>query len=316
MPSKKLKTKQKPDGGAAEPVAARQWRFEAIGTVWSVDLYTALPAHTAETLLGLVQARIAEYDAHYSRFRSDSLVAAMAATAGVYRLPEDARPLFDLYYELYGLTGGAMTPLIGQALSDAGYDANYSLQAKRLTSPPAWDDVLTYQYPQLHIKRPVLLDVGAAGKGHIVDIIAGLLADHDVAGFCVDAGGDIAHRDPAGRPIRIGLEHPDNPGEVVGVATVANQSICGSAGNRRSWGEFTHILDPHSLASPRHIKALWVVAGSTLLADALTTALFFAPARVLQDRYAFEYAIIHDDYSLERSAGFPGEFFTNNEAKG
>jgi len=286
--------------------------FDAIGTAWTVDIYTPVSAQTAAKIEAAVHARIAEYDANYSRFRDDSLVAAMAHTAGTYRLPEDAQPLLDIYHELYMLTDGAMTPLIGQTLSDAGYDAQYSLQSKRLTAPPSWDAALDYVYPQLRIKQPVLLDVGAAGKGYLVDIVTELLAQHGVTSCCVDAGGDIMYRDAAARPMRVGLEHPDNDGQVIGVATIVNQSICGSAGNRRAWGEYHHIINPHLLASPRHIQALWVIADSALVADALTTALFFVPAKMLNTDYTFEYAIVHSDYSLERSAGFPGEFFTSD----
>ena len=52
----------------------------------------------------------------------------MARAAGQYHLPDDAKPMFDLYYKLYAATDGKCTPLIGQVLVDAGYDANYSLQ--------------------------------------------------------------------------------------------------------------------------------------------------------------------------------------------
>jgi len=294
-----------------QPLAAlHRFSFEAIGTAWTVDIYE--PVAEPVALQQVVMERIAAYDANYSRFRDDSLVAEMASRPGTYTLPDDAQPLFDIYQALYNLTDGAMTPLIGQTLADAGYDAQYSLRPKKLTAPPAWGEVLTYHFPTLTLKTSALLDVGAAGKGHIVDIVATLLAQHNVRAYCVDAGGDISYHNPAYQPMAVGLEHPGKPGEVVGVAHIHDQSMCGSAGNRRAWGEFHHIINPHTLASPRHLRALWVVADTTLVADALATALFFVPAKTLATRYTFEYAAIHDDYSLERSAAFPAEFFIAN----
>jgi thiamine biosynthesis lipoprotein len=108
----------------------------------------------------------------------------------------------------------------------------------------------------------------------------------------------------------VALEHPDDPTQAVGVATITNQSICGSAGNRRVWGDFHHIINPETQESPMHIKALWVVANSTLLADALATCLFFMDSSILKEHYDFEYLIVKDDYTTEQSLGFPAELFT------
>ena len=233
----------------------------------------------------------------------------MARAPGRYQLPPDAQPLFDLYEQLYGLSGGAVTPLVGQLLADAGYDAAYSLQPGSLRQTPRWPDVLAYDFPYLTLARPALLDVGAAGKGYLVDIISALL-DHDgITAYCVDAAGDMRHRASRDYPLEVGLEHPDNPAQVIGVAQLSNQSLCGSAGHRRAWAGFTHIIDPRTSSSPTHIKALWVTAATTLLADALTTALYFMPPQTLAEIYNFDYAILYKDYSLEYSHGFPATFY-------
>ena len=42
--------------------------------------------------------------------------------------------------------------------------------------------------------EPIVLDVGAAGKGYLVDIIATLLEDHDIYDYTIDASGDIKQR--------------------------------------------------------------------------------------------------------------------------
>jgi diketogulonate reductase-like aldo/keto reductase len=63
--------------------------------------------------------------------------------------------------------------------------------------------------------RPVLLDVGAAGKGRLVDLVAQTLTDADIQRFVIDAGGDLRHHGE--RPLRVGLEHPLNPERLVGL---------------------------------------------------------------------------------------------------
>lgn len=285
-----------------------EYSFEAIGTHWQISFdYPA--SQDWDMIRQSIGVCIASFESTYSRFRQDSLVGKIAVTAGLYVLPVEAEKLLSLYHKLYVLTNGAFTPLIGQALVDAGYDTSYSLQPRIINTIPTWDSVLEYQFPQLLVKHPVQLDFGAAGKGYLVDLVSEILRSHQITSFWVDAGGDIFYQHAQSEMLKVGLEHPEDPSQVIGVATVLNKSICGSAGNRRSWADFHHIINPASLASPRHILATWVVADEAIVADALATCLFFVDHKVLEAHYAFEYVTLFADYTLDHSPSFPGEFF-------
>ncbi len=226
----------------------------------------------------------------------------MSRTAGAYILTPDAQTMFDLYRDLYEQTHGLMTPLVGQMLVDAGYDAQYSLQQKRQLLPPMkWQEVMEYQFPNLYIKTPTLIDVGAMGKGYLVDIVASVIEDFGVTGYCVDAGGDMRHR--GSQSIRVGLEHPQDFSQVIGVVELGNQSLCGSAGNRRAWGLWNHIMNPQTLSSVTDIIAVWVIADTTILADAIATCLFLVGADTIKG-HRFEYLLVRADLSMEKSEGF------------
>ena len=282
--------------------------FEAIGTKWHIDISKKLSPPEESKIFIMIKDRIDIFDKTYSRFRADSLVTRMSKEDGSFVLPEDALLMLTLYRELYVRTGGLVTPLVGNLISDAGYDAQYSLkQKKKLVKSPQWDETIEYKHPTLMIKKPVILDFGAAGKGYLVDLVGEVLENNGIKDYCIDAGGDILYKGKT--PIRIGLEDPDDVKKVIGVGILEGGSICGSAGNRRKWGDFTHIINPKTLKSPTDIIAVWVMAKTALLADALATCLFFVPANTLVDAYKFEYVIIHSDRSLEKSAGFSGEIF-------
>lgn len=283
------------------------YEFEAIGTHWQIDVYEDISAEKEAEVKNLIATRIEEFDKNYSRFREDSLVTKMSKVIGDYVLPTDAEPMMDLYQTLYKLTEGLVTPLIGQALVDAGYDANYSLEKKELQTPPKWEEVLEYKFPNLKIKTPTLLDFGAAGKGYLIDIAASLLESVGIQKYCVDAGGDMIYRGAS--PLRVGLENPNNTEQVIGVVNLQNKSLCGSAGNRRKWADMHHIVNPAELSSPKNILAIWVLADSTFVADGLTTALFFVPASKLMNDFNFDYLILKDDFSIEKSTGFEAEIF-------
>ena len=288
-----------------------KFEFEAIGTRWQIDIEDKLSKNEELVLLKRIKDRINIFDLDYSRFRNDSLVMKMSRESGEFTLPEDADKMISLYKKMFDVTEGVVTPLIGQVLVDAGYDAKYSLEQKKpLEKPLSWETVLDWKNPKLIIKSPALLDFGAGGKGYLVDIVSKIIEENGVSSYCVDAGGDMRHRSAQSEGLRVGLENPQDTTEVIGVVKVSNQSLCGSAGNRRIWGDFHHIINPQTLSSPREISAVWVTASDTITADILTTGLFFVSPETLLKHFEFEYLILYPDSSIKKSDGFDVELFT------
>jgi len=58
---------------------------------------------------------------------------------------------------------------------------------------PGWRRRSTFHGADLVTRRPLVIDVGAAGKGHLVDIVADMLRSAEIQRFLVDAGGDLRH---------------------------------------------------------------------------------------------------------------------------
>ena len=306
MPSLRLKFKLK----RSRKSMASQFVFDAIGTHWVIDIYNELTKEKENILLVEINNRIKNFDQTYSRFRDDSLVTVMSKKIGKYPLPDDAPIMFNFYRKLYDITKGLVTPLIGQVLVDAGYDAEYSLEQKKtLESPLTWDEVMVYEHPYLDIQIPVLLDFGAAGKGYLIDLVSQVLEQKNIDSFCIDAGGDMLYKNKDNKPLSVGLEHPDDTSKVIGIVSITNQSLCGSAGNRRVWKNFHHIINPQTLLSPKNILAIWTIAESTIIADGLTTALFFTSPEILVPHFNFKYFILYADYSFKKSSDFKTEIF-------
>jgi thiamine biosynthesis lipoprotein len=288
--------------------------FDAIGAPWQIETDDALPANLVEAIF----TRVEEYDAAWSRFRPDSLVTRIAEAPGVWVLPNDAAPLFDLYRRLYDVTEGAVTPLVGRRLEGLGYDRDYRLTPAPDAASviiPAWDDVMQWNADTgtLTTTAPVTLDVGAAGKGYLADLVAGLLRDNGIDEYVVDASGDIVHRGDV--PIRVGLEHPFDPSQAIGVYELANAALCASAPGRRAWGtaltgDLHHILDGVTGQPTSAVAATWAIAPTGLLADGLATALFFTSGETLQREFDFEYVRMFPDSRVEQSPDFTGELFT------
>jgi len=282
-----------------------EWRFDAIGTPWQIDTDVPLPPATREA----VRDRIEAFDRTYSRFRRDSLVTRVGTAPGEYTFPPDADRLFGLYAQLAALTDGAMSPFVGGSLEQLGYDASYSLRPHGDPRPaPAWG-ADSWCAPVLTVGAHVTVDVGAAGKGYLADLVAEVLVAEGVRCFTVDASGDLVHRGPA--PLRVALEHPGDPTRAVGVVELAGgRALCASAVNRRAWGEgLHHVLDARTGRPTSDVVATWVVADEGIVADALATALFFVPAEHLAEHFDFAFVRMTTDGRLEHTADLPGEIF-------
>jgi thiamine biosynthesis lipoprotein len=280
--------------------------FDGIGTRWEISTPFPLSAAHRKRLL----ATVADYDAAWSRFRPDSLVAAAARQPGRYVLPEGAAELGQLYKDLYRLSDGAMTPLIGGSLEQLGYDASYSLRPGGPALPaPAWDGVLDWQGNVLTTRAPVVIDVRAAGKGQLADLLSVELAASGVDEHVIDASGDLVNAGHA--PIDVGLEHPYDPTRAIGIVSLGAGALCASAANRRAWGDgLHHVLDGNTGAPVRTIVASWAMAPTAMVADALATALFFIQGSRLHEEFGCSWLTVHSDGQAEYSADFEGVLFT------
>jgi thiamine biosynthesis lipoprotein len=285
-----------------------RFEFKGIGTSWSIDIDEDLSPTKKEELFQKIKDRVEVFDKDYSRFREDSLVTKMSKESGEFTLPDDADLLVSSYRRFYDLTDGLLTPLIGQAISDLGYDANYSLKPGSAAPSPLWDEVMSWNKPKLSLKSPALLDFGAGGKGYLVDIISGILEKEGIESYCVDGSGDMRQRSKIG-PLQVGLENPLDEKQVIGTVNILNQSICGSAGNRRKWADYHHIINPKTLSSPKEISAVWAISPTTLLSDLLTTALFFIDPEKILPHFKFEYLMVYSDSSVRKSEGFSANLF-------
>jgi len=282
------------------------YSFEAFGTQWSIETEKEM----SQSLKEIIQNRIETFDATYSRFRKNSLVTEISKLAGTYTFPTDADKLFSFYKQVYDITSGKVTPLIGDMISRAGYDATYSLKPQMQKPILSWNGAMKWSGVSLQTKEPIILDIGAAGKGYMVDIIVTILDQNSIGEYVIDASGDLRHKGMSEN--KVGLEHPLDATKVIGIVNVKNKSLCASSSNRRSWGNgMHHIFDPDEMAPTNEIIATWVIADEAMVADGLATALFFTKPEKLRKTFDFEFARIHANGSVEYSRYFESGLFSS-----
>jgi thiamine biosynthesis lipoprotein len=298
---------------AGDSVLTSSFKFDAIGTSWDINT----PAPLAPVIKAHILDLVERFDSIYSRFRHDSVVTriAKAARGGTFSFPVDAAPIFELYDRLHCATDGAVDPLVGRDLELLGYDGDYALVpddvgiAAAAAHRPAWRRHVQREGNTITTRRPLVVDVGAVGKGRLADLISDLLAAEGFNDCVIDGSGDILHRGASA--LKVGLEHPRDPDMVIGVANLKNGSICASASNRRTWGDYLHhVLDGRTGRPTTEVIATWAVAADAATADGLATALFFGSTLQLMTAFDFSFARMFADGRVEVSDNFDGEVFT------
>jgi len=276
-----------PDAPDSSTPPAFRWEFEAIGTRWRIDTAVELSATVRSEVGVLIDA----FDRAWSRFRPDAEIAALATAAGSIPAPVDAAPMLDLFLAPSEATAEAGSPLIQAA-------------------PAGWSQLLTWGGDRLTLRTPATIDVGALGKGRLVDRVLRRVAAHVEGAVTVDAGGDIALRGSE----TIALEHPFDPTRAIGVWRVTDAALCASAIQRRAWpaadgGGLHHVLDARTGEPVRTIAATWVVAADAMTADAAATALFFDGGPAFADAHAAAWVRMITDGRVEWSPDSKAELF-------
>lgn len=261
----------------SEPMPVACATFDAIGTTNSI---LATDAAHLEEAVELARDYLAELDAAVSRFRDDSEVMRLSRAAASAEVWYSASALFndhlDAALRAAWLSGGLVDFTVGNALIDAGYNADLPLVRARETWTPAarppivpgWRRVRRGPAGGVSVPRGAVLDFGGTAKAHAADTIAKRLAERFHGGFLVNLGGDIASSGtaPAGG-WHVGVE--DAGGAVVQVITITDQAVATSSTRLRTWttdsGPAHHIIDPFTAGPADPVWAQVTCVAATAL---------------------------------------------------
>jgi thiamine biosynthesis lipoprotein len=219
-----------------------------------------------------------------SRFRPDSELSRLAGHDG---RPREISPLLAQLVATSlaaaRRTGGAVTPTIGHALADLGYDRDWATQVPTgtdvrfvLTQAPRWQDV-SLDGQVLTMPPGTSLDLGSTAKAWAADQAAARVAAELGVGALVSLGGDIASAGPGpdgGWRVLV-RDQPEDPS--VTIALPPGAAIATSSTRQRRWRSggraMHHIVDPATcLPAPEVWRSVSVAAPDCVTANTLTTA--------------------------------------------
>lgn len=192
----------------------------------------------------------------YSRYRADSVLTAINATAGceATMVDEETAALLDYAAAAYAESGGVFDITSG-VLRKA-----WDFRSGRLPEEAEVDALLDcvgwrrvdWQRPRIQLPSGVQLDFGGFGKEYAVDCAAAVLRQHGVAHGLVDLGGDIRMLGPHpdGSAWRVGIRDPADAQRALVSLDLSAGAIATSGDYERGMvigGRlYSHLLDPRS----------------------------------------------------------------------
>ena len=135
------------------------------------------------------------------------------------------------------------------------------------------------------------LDVGAVAKGFAVQRVTESLMESGYENFVISAGGNVQAQGapPEKEGWSVGIEDPQQAGELIDTVTITSQAVVTSGGYERFYtvdGErYHHIIDPETLYPAQRMLSATVICDDGALADCLSTALF-----LMEPEEALEFA--------------------------
>jgi len=256
----------------------------SLGTLVKFVLYGD---HAGESAVGQALAEFTLVDSLMSSYSRNSETSRIGSLAGEGRGLAASRSMIDVIERsmfFAHATGGAFDPTVG-ALTRL-WDFPDAVAPPAETSVDSALALVSYRdllvdggriYLQ---RRGMQLDLGAAAKGHAVDLAVAALEAAGVKAGLVEAGGDIRFwgRKPDGEAWRFGIRHPRVADCIVLSADVGLSSLATSGDYEQTFDHeqisYHHILDPTTGYPARGAVSATAWANSALDADILSTALF------------------------------------------
>jgi thiamine biosynthesis lipoprotein len=271
---------------ADDPNVVAEHRFRVMGSEAHVIVYGP-PVVSARLAEDVAPRRLAELEAHWSRFIPTSDLCRLVDAAGVWcRVHPDTVTLVESMQAGSIATVGRYDPTLAVHLAAAGHPPSAALAPA--PPGPAGNGVGHGSVHDVEVDRDaglarmpagVALDPGGIGKGLAADLVAAELCAAGAIGALVGLGGDLVARGtpPDERGWVIVVEHPDDPTAVLGRIAIDGGGVATSSTRSSRWvvdgGEAHHVIDPDSGSpSTTDLAAVTVIAPTGWQAEVHATA--------------------------------------------
>lgn len=287
------------------------FEHEALGTRWSflIDVDN-FPSHYEGEVINL----ITNFEQRFSRFLPTSEIRKISeSTEPTQLLSPELAKMLTFSQEVKRATQGAFDPNVADILVGLGYDPTYSFQQNNDQLQRKRGE---WSITELTLSKTgsVAFDLGAFGKGALIDLLSEWLKNQGFWFYLVEGGGDMFGTSKAdGSAWNIALEHPLDTESALGTLSLKNQGLAVSNSQKRRWGKTHHLVHPERKTSVSENLASYVVAPTAMTADALATAYFVTPQGIwsgLANKFSAPYLVLETSGKAHISSRFQAQLFS------
>jgi thiamine biosynthesis lipoprotein len=261
--------------------------FKALGTHCVIQFRH--PGHdVARNFLTAALGWLSDFEAKFSRFRTDSVISRINAAAGREWVPVDAETeqLLDLAGDLYRLTDGILDPTMLPLLRVWDWKTVHEklpekAEIKAARALTGFGKIQRKPGQVFLPKAGMGLDFGGFGKEHAVDQLVRIARGHGIQDALIDLGRDLYAIGGNGQhPFwHVGLEDARHPGTCWAGLAVSDFGVAVSGDGLRCFEHngvrYGHILDPRSgWPVANGLRGVSVIAPTCLQAGIYSTAIF------------------------------------------
>lgn len=271
--------------------------FVALGTRWAILLDHSLPT---EDLFKQLENLYSDFEIKYSRFIDSSEVSQLnSSLLKTHKISKELTEMLLIGNTLYDLTDGYFTLSISSLLEAYGYDRSYSFKEEDEKIQEFSSKKIYLEKNKLTKEPSTHIDIGAIGKGYLIDMIANFLKENNYSHFLIDGGGDMfATQKHSGKAWNTGLSFPNNTAKILGTVKLVNKALAVSGSDKRRVGTFHHLLNPYTKRPVDEVIYTAVIAKNAAIADSCATALFVCPKKywdIISKAFNIEYMVITRD---------------------
>jgi thiamine biosynthesis lipoprotein len=277
--------------------------FTAMASPCEVLIETG-EAREVRELGALAAAECGRIERKFSRYRDDSVLAAIHAARGrPFEVDAETARLIDFAAECHDLSGGRFDITSGVLRRVWHFDGSANIPSAAAVAallPLIGFGRLRWRNPRLELPEGMELDFGGIGKEYAVDQVYEQIAARCRRPFLINFGGDLrANAAPSGGAWRVGIERPGSVHTAAKLLELEYGALATSGDTRRYLEKegvrYGHILDPRTGWPVRGApQSVTVAASSCTEAGLLSTlALLHGPeARRFLDAEGVRYWVI------------------------
>lgn len=271
------------------------FEYQALGTVWYFEFFEQI--NNQEVFKEQLFSTINQFEADYSRFKSDSLLSQLNKNRQA-EVNDEFKDLLDIGLHYYQLTAGVFDISQAHQLTEHGYGkpiiATTDFQSRL-------DQIISFDQNRVILAGDRQLDLGGIGKGYLVDkLVRSFEQDYGIKKYLINGGGDLRAGDIDSSGVGIALEDPWKPGQYLGKILLNSQALAYSSPNKRRWTDQAGQNHTHLIYSDgQRMIASLVVAKTALEADIMATSIAVASDIQRQkfiDNFTIDYLIVDSEY--------------------